>query len=59
MDEIPLPTPPPPPPTKKKKKSCWHASLGNQHFQTPGPEIIKLFSCSTQLSMMFFHAYKC
>ena len=25
----------------------------------PGPEVIKLFSGSTQLSMKFFHAHKC
>ena len=24
------------------------------HLNTPGPEVIKLFSCSTQLSMKFF-----
>ena len=26
----------------------------NTRIQSPGPEIVKLFSCSTQLSMKFF-----
>ena len=30
----------------KDRKNCWDNS--------PGPEVIKLFSCSTQLSMKFF-----
>ena len=33
-------------------------SLINLTLSTSGKEVIKLFSCSTQLSMKFFHANK-
>ena len=32
-------------------------NLANKILQTPGAEVIKLFSCSTQMSMKFFPAY--
>ena len=48
------------------RKSCLARGKGNTVFMhqhaleisTLGPEVIKLFSCSTQLSMKFFNAHK-
>ena len=38
---------------KKTKSRYFVITLGYCH-ETPGPEVIKPFSCSTQLSMKFF-----
>ena len=34
-------------------------SIGEKGLLRPGPEVINLFSCSVQLSINFFPAYKC
>ena len=42
-------------------KDIIGASKANRHFPcrlSPGPEVIKLFPCSTQLSMKFFPLIK-
>ena len=57
----------------KNANNCWHFNIFNKKkpcsaelsmkkgFITsrPGPEVIKRFSCSMQLSMIFFSAHKC
>ena len=47
------PSPPPPPSKKKKKKKKKKSNKANK-LTNPGPEVINLFLCSTQLSMKFF-----
>ena len=38
---------------KSFDRALWHTDLMVDVSKCPGPEVIKLFSCSTQLSMKF------
>ena len=49
-----LPPPPPPLPAHIKTIATKFDLCVKQVKINPGPEVIKLFSCSTQLSMKFF-----
>ena len=45
-----------------KAVNCVCASCAGHSFlfhPKPGPKVIKLFSCSTQLNMKIFSAHKC